>query len=223
MTVLKSPLASIKSANVRAFFDVELSDSAVRERAVDVPRGLRSLGWGDAGALCDHLLRLHPDDRRARFAHPASDRRIERYVREIDWSRSLVVGWHEDGVLRAAVQAHWPDVAWLDGNAELAVSVERAWQRRGIASALVPLTALSARTRRLPGLYLTAQTDNEAVRRLSRRLGTPLRREGDGVEGFMPLDPHGPMPDWLSMSLAAAGLRQQAPKRRRWLPWSRKR
>lgn len=217
MSVLKSPLISVKSANVRLFFDAELPDVAAHEQPIEVPRGLRSLSGGDAAALRDHLLRLHPDDRRARFAHPVSERRIERYVREIDWDRSLLIGWHDDGVLRAVVQAHWPDVAWLNGNAELAVSVERAFQRRGIASAMVPLVALAARNRRLPGLYLTARTDNEAVRRLSRRLGVPLRRDGDGVEGFMMLDPHGPLPDWLAASLAAAGLGRRVAHSRAWL------
>lgn len=209
MPVLKSSISGFFSANVRSLLDIELAD-AVQAGTAHAPRGVRMLGATEGPALADHLMRLHPEDRRARFAHPISERRMARYVAGIDWSRSLVLGWEEAGVLRAAVQAHWPDVDWLHGNAEVAVSVERAWQRRGIGSALVPLAALEARRRRLPGLYLAAQTDNEAVRRLARRLDVALRRDGIAVEGYMPLDPHGPMPDWLSRALAAAGLGHRA-------------
>lgn len=206
MPVLKSSFPESIHTNVRSLF---LGTGAAEGPAGGVaamPRGVRVLGAADGPALADHLLRLHPEDRRARFAHPIGERRVARYVGDIDWNRSLVLGWEEAGVLRAAIQAHWPDVDWLHGNAEMAASVERAWQRRGIGSALVPLAALQARRRRLPGLYLAAQTDNEAVRRLARRLGVALRRDGIAVEGYMPLDPHGPMPEWLLRSLAAAGL-----------------
>ena len=114
--------------------------------------GIGRLEMDHARGYLDHLLRLSNEDRRLRFAHSAPDRMIARSIERIDWETTSLFGWIEDGVLRGVVHLAWPDVSWLEGAAELAVSVEAGWQRRGIGRRLVEEAVADARQRRLPAI-----------------------------------------------------------------------
>ena len=109
-----------------------------------------------------HLLRLHPDDLRARFMATAPRRMVERYVRGIDWRRSVLVGCFVGRSLRGVAELH----PIVDHRAEIAVSVERRFQGRGIGTTLLSRTLLLARNRGFTALELRCLVDNQRMRRL---------------------------------------------------------
>jgi GNAT superfamily N-acetyltransferase len=155
--------------------------------------------------LAEHLLRLSPEDRRLRFGGMfLRDEAVRRYVDSIDWTHSWHVGAFHEGALRAVVQLSVPrqgnDVfggaPWLrPGAAEFAVSVEKKWQRRGVATQLMAQAVVVARNRHVRDLYMLCLPENEPMRRLARKVGIRLVfREGE-ITGHVDL----PAPDQLTV------------------------
>ncbi len=134
--------------------------SAVRQTAA---RGrFCRLEARDARHLRTHLLRLHPDDLRSRFMATAPRQMVDRYVRTIDWRRAVLIGCFIGRSLRGVCELH-P----IAGNrAEIAVSIERRFQGRGIGTAILSRTLLLARNRGLTALELRCLVDNQRMRRL---------------------------------------------------------
>jgi len=151
------------------------------------PDGVRLLLSTEAGAYLRHLRRLDPEARRRRYSRLVDDRDLARFVVGIDWSRTLIAGYFEDGTLRGAAQLAWPDLAWLDGAAEMAVEVEADWRRRGIARSLMRRVATEARLRGLASILFFAQADNEPMLELARDMDAPLKLMGSDVEGRIAL------------------------------------
>lgn len=122
----------------------------------------RRLGADDARHLQTHLLRLHPDDRRHRFMGAMPRALVHRYVRAIDWQRAVLVGCFIGRSLRGVCELY-P----ISGNqAEIAVSVERRFQGRGIGQALVGRTLVLARNRGFTTLEFRCMVDNQRMRAL---------------------------------------------------------
>ncbi len=146
--------------DLRRMNDLRPTARAVRQTAAH--GRVRRLDVADARHLRAHLLRLHPDDLRARFMAAAPRRLVDRYVRGIDWRRSLLLGCFIGRSLRAVCELH-P----IAGNrAEIAVSVERRFQGRGIGTSLLSRTLLLARNRGWTDLEFRCNADNQRMRRL---------------------------------------------------------
>ena len=153
---------------------------------------VQQLGAEDAGRYFDHLLRLSGDDRRLRFAHPAPDKVIERSIAQIDWATTALFAWVVAGVIRGVVHLAWPDVAWLEGAAELAVSVETGWQQQGVGTLLVGEAVSEARRRELTGIRYFGLAENQGILRLMQRFGALNTRSGAEIDGRidLPVDTH---------------------------------
>ncbi len=157
--------------------------------------------------LADHLLRLDTNDRRLRFGGMLlRDEAVRRYVDSIDWAHSWNVGLFDDGVLRAVVQLSVPrpgtaDFAgagtpWLrPGAAEFAVSVEKSWQRQGVATRLMAQAVVVARNRNVRDLYMLCLPENEPMRRLAKKVGINLVFRDGEITGHVDL----PAPDQLTV------------------------
>jgi RimJ/RimL family protein N-acetyltransferase len=153
--------------------------------------------------LAEHLMRLSADDRRLRFGGMfLRDDAVRRYVDSIDWTHSWHVGCFEDGALRAVVQLSVPRPGgyvgspWLrPGAAEFAVSVEKPWQRQGIATHLLGQAVVVARNRHVRDLYMLCLPENEPMRRLARKVGIRLVFRDGEVTGHVDL----PAPDQLTV------------------------
>ncbi|HEY7609081.1 MAG TPA: GNAT family N-acetyltransferase [Alphaproteobacteria bacterium] len=157
--------------------------------------------------LADHLMRLSAEDRRLRFGGMLMrDESVRRYVESIDWAHSWHVGHFAEGGLRAVVQLSVPrrgadafgDVAspWLrPGAAEFAVSVEKPWQRQGIATRLLGQAVVVARNRNVHDLYMLCLPENEPMRRLARKVGVNLVFRDGEITGHVDL----PAPDQLTV------------------------
>ena len=157
--------------------------------------------------LADHLIRLSPDDRRLRFGGMfMRDDAVRRYVDSIDWTHSWHVGCFEAGTLRAVVQLSVPrqgfdafggaGAPWLrPGAAEFAVSVEKKWQRQGLATHLLGQAVVVARNRHVRDLYMLCLPENEPMRRLARKVGIRLVFRDGEITGHVDL----PAPDQLTV------------------------
>ena len=157
----------------------------------------------EGALLADHLIRLSADDRRLRFGGMfLRDDSVRRYVDSIDWTHSWHVGRFADGALRAVVQLSVPretgllGAPWLrPGAAEFAVSVEKPWRRRGLATHLMGQAVVVARNRHVRDLYMLCLPENEPMRRLARKVGIRLVFQDGEITGHVEL----PAPDQLTV------------------------
>lgn len=159
----------------------------------------------EAPLLAEHLIRLSADDRRLRFGGMyLRDDAVQRYVASIDWAHSWHVGFFAEGALRAVVQLSVPrggavagaGSPWLrPGAAEFAVSVEKPWQRQGIATRLLGQAVVVARNRHVRDLYMLCLPENEPMRRLARKVGIRLVFRDGEITGHVDL----PAPDQVTV------------------------
>ena len=133
----------------------------------------RRLDGQDARMLRAHLLRLHPDDRRSRFMATAPKQMVDGYVRAIDWRHAVLVGCFIGRSLRGVCELH-P----INGRrAEMAVSVERRFQGRGIGTGLLSRTFLLARNRGLVDLEFRCLANNQRMRKLVGKFDSQMSIE----------------------------------------------
>src|SRR5258708_23586072 len=98
-------------------------------------RVFRKLGPFETWRLKQHLLRLSREERRLRFSGAVSDDFIAAHGDRIDWLHAIVIGDFENGVLRGAAELQLE--TGVAGRAELAITVEGAWQDNGIGTELL--------------------------------------------------------------------------------------
>ncbi len=128
----------------------------------------RKIAPAEQSLYCNHLLRLDREDRHSRFHGPVHDEAIEDHCRNIRWLRTLVFGAFIDGEMRGAVELCGLGLPW-SRDAELAVSVERAFQGMGVGTALVRRGMLAARNRWMRRVTLVCLSGNRRMRRIATR------------------------------------------------------
>jgi GNAT superfamily N-acetyltransferase len=139
---------------------------------------------GDVALLREHLKRhyrsLGPRSRRLRFLAAATDEALDGLAERA--APDLLLELVEEGAVRAVLEAH----VTAPGHAELALSVEDRFQRRGLGRALFEegLAVLAARGVRTADLYCLRE--NAALLGLARGAGARLR--GDGGEVHVAID-----------------------------------
>jgi len=127
--------------------------------------GYRKLNPGDARQFGEHMARLDADDRRSRFAGTVSDREIHRYCAGLDWRHTTIIGFFDQGMIRAAVELRMePGVA--EPAAEAAFSVERGFQGKGIGSALLRRIVTVAQNTGIRHLSVICQPGNWRMRQM---------------------------------------------------------
>lgn len=138
-----------------------------------------------------HLLRLAPDDRRARFMGAVADESLIRHVQRISWTSTLVVAAIHRGEVRAAAELRLGDGP--DSPAELAVSVEADWQGQGIGKALTRRIMTMARNRGARQLTMICLSENRRMQRIADRLMGPCRWEDGDIVSTVFLPPPTPL------------------------------
>lgn len=135
----------------------------------------------EMGLYRDHLLRLSAADRRLRFGATVGDQSIAAFVARISpWDTQVIARFNRRLEVIAAVQ-----VTVVDGPlAELAFSVDEAERGRGAGTALMNRALLWARNRGIPRICISCRAENQAMRRIARRVGMAVATsagESDGV------------------------------------------
>jgi hypothetical protein len=88
---------------------------------------VRKLWAGETELYCQHLLRLDAESRRNRFGGAVSDEFIRLYSGPSTLNGAVIYGFFVEGVLRGAAELRLLARA---GEAEAALSIERAWCSR---------------------------------------------------------------------------------------------
>jgi GNAT superfamily N-acetyltransferase len=135
---------------------------------------------GETELYRQHLLRLDAESRRNRFGGAVSDEFIGRYAEPSALRDAIIYGFFVDGMLRGAAELRLLERA---GDAEAALSVERAWQSRGVGTALLDRVLLAARNRQIKRLHMACLAENRRVQQLARKLGAHLNFQSGTVMG----------------------------------------
>jgi len=135
---------------------------------------VRKLWVGETELYRQHLLRLDAESRRNRFGGAVSDE----FIRLYSGPSTLE--------LRLLARA---------GEAEAALSIERAWQSRGVGTALLERVLLAARNRKIEHLHMLCLAENRRMQQLARKFDAELSFQSGSVVGEM----KAPRPTPMSM------------------------
>ena len=137
-----------------------------------------SLTPSDQPAIVDHLLGLRGEDRVLRFNATLPDDKVAAYVGRWSYANDIVEGaWDGDrlvGLIHLPVFRAGPDLL-----AELGVSVDAGWRKRGIATRLARRVVEASRERGVGRIYVNFLTRNRPMHCLSRRFTDDIVQDGD--------------------------------------------
>ena len=156
--------------------------------ALPVTSQIRQLRPSDLPRFRDHLLRLDLESRRDRFNGIADDGLVAAYAERSFAEGTTVIGYVEDDQVLGAAELHErPDE--LEPTAEIAFSVERQLQHRGIGSALFQRLLLHAHGFGYTRLLVTTHPDNRAMKALARKFNAALTFAEGETMGVIVLGP----------------------------------
>ena len=141
---------------------------------------VRKVWDGETELYRQHLLRLDAESRRNRFGGAVSDEYIRRYADPSALHDAVICGFFVDGVLRGAAELR---LLQHPGEAEAALSIERAWQSRGVGTALLERVLLAARNRKIEHLHMLCLAENRRMQRLARKFDAQLNFQSGSVIG----------------------------------------
>lgn len=135
----------------------------------------------------EHLLRLDQVSRRDRFNGSMGDTCLKTYASMSFTQGATVLGYVEDGKVLAAAELH-EQVQFETPTGEIAFSVERELQHRGLGSELFRRLLEHARLLGYTRLSVTTHSQNDGMRALARKFNARLSfQEGETV-GWINLD-----------------------------------
>ena len=152
------------------------------------PGIIRQLRPSELPQFRDHLLRLDPASRRDRFNGRPDDTFIASYAERSFRDGTTVIGYVEgDRVLGAAELHERADL--VEPTGEIAFSVERELQHRGIGTRLFERLLLHALGLGYTRLRVTTHPENTAMRALARKYATSLEFQAGETVGMIDLGP----------------------------------
>lgn len=159
------------------------------ETVATMPLGgrIRLLRHSEQPQFRDHLLRLDMTSRRDRFNGPTSDRSIISYADRCFGNGAVVIGYVEDGQVFGAAELH-ERPGDVEPTGEIAFSVERHLQRRGLGRLLFAQLIESACAFGYERLVVTTHPCNEPMRRLARSFNARLRFDRGETVGMIELE-----------------------------------
>jgi GNAT superfamily N-acetyltransferase len=139
----------------------------------------RTLHRADAELLVEHLLRLDGDARYARFNATTSNATLRKYVADIDWGKTRIIGYFNDGILRAVAEIRFSKI-FLPKEVELAFSVEKPYQSNRVGTTLMARALLFLRNRGVRTAHIVCLLANGRMQKLALRHRADLQaRSGE--------------------------------------------
>lgn len=148
---------------------------------------VRQLRPSEKGLFRDHLLRLDRESRADRFNGGTKDEFLIAYADRSFSDGTSVIGVVEDGKVIGAAELHEkPDPD--EPTAEIAFSVEKEWQHRGLGGLLFERLIQTAMGLGYRRLSVTTHAQNAAMKALARRFGARLTFESGETVGLIELE-----------------------------------
>lgn len=158
---------------------------------VRIQPGIRRLWKSDLSTLVDHFQRLDPQTRRLRFLAAVGDDFLAIYADKLLATQAPVFGAFPNGELRGVAELRGHPDSW-PRSAEVALSVEPAWQEAGIGDALLSRVIAAAQNRRIKTLHMICLQENKRMQNLAKKHAAVLDFDLGEVEAT--LDPSWPTP-----------------------------
>lgn len=147
---------------------------------------VRQLRPSEKALFRDHLLRLDQESRADRFNGGTKDEFLIAYADRSFSDGTSVIGVVEDGKVIGAAELHEnPDPD--EPTAEIAFSVEKEWQHRGLGGLLFERLIQTAMGLGYRRLRVTTHAQNAAMKALARRFGAKLTFESGETVGLIEL------------------------------------
>lgn len=152
----------------------------------EYPFVVRQLRPSEQPLFRDHLLRLDKQSRADRFNGAINDDFLVRYAERCFREGASVIGVVENGRVIGAAELHErPDE--VEPTAEIAFSVEKEWQHRGLGGLLFQRLLAAARGLGYERLRVTTHAQNAAMKALAKRYGAKLTFEAGETVGLIEL------------------------------------
>lgn len=125
-----------------------------------------------------HLKNLTPEDKYSRFGHHASDHAIDEMILNMCYHPGDHELWYartDDTRLGWGHMARNRDDTW-----ELAVSVDRNYQRQGIGGRLIAEMLAFAKFNKITQVYMNCIEGNRVIQHLASKNSLTTKHRGDG-------------------------------------------
>lgn len=157
----------------------------------------------------EHLLRLDHESRRDRFNSAICDNFLIDYAQRCFAEGATVLGYVDNGRVLAAAELHeQPEIAIPTG--EIAFSVERELQHRGLGSELFRRLLAHALLLGYKQLSVTTHPQNDRMKALARKFNAHLSFHDGETVGWIKLDAAGFTDGELKSALIPQALRYAA-------------
>lgn len=159
----------------------------------EYPFIVRQLRPSELPLFRDHLLRLDKKSRADRFNGAINDESLVGYAERCFRDGASVIGVVEHGRIIGAAELHErPDED--EPTAEIAFSVEKPWQNKGLGGLLFQRLIASARGLGYHRLRVTTHAQNAAMKALAKRHGARLSFEAGETLGWIELGSDAALP-----------------------------
>ncbi len=145
---------------------------------------IRRLWPLDIAAFRRHLKRLDPETRQARFGSPVNDQFLDAYADTAHRLGTVVYGAFHGGEIHASAELR-PLDGVDEAQAEVAFTVEREDQHKGLGSLLMERIITAAQNRRISQLHMICLSDNGRMRQLADKFGARLKVVSGEVTGHI--------------------------------------
>lgn len=125
-----------------------------------------------------HLKNLTDEDKFSRFGYLISDQMIDQYILSMCYNPSEHELWYartDNTRVGWGHLARNPDNSW-----ELAVSVDKEYQRQGVGDKLITEMLEFAKFHHIPEVYMHCIEDNRVIQHLASKHELKTRERGDG-------------------------------------------
>jgi len=151
-------------------------------RADELAPLYRKLLPTERDAVLTHLLRLDAADRRMRFCTGATDQTIRDYCERKEWWKTTTLGCFIGGSLRGAAELVRIEGAY-PAKAELAITVDKPHQDRGLGTTLLAKALTLARNRYIGSVVMICLAENRKMRHIAHKFGAELDFGEGEIEG----------------------------------------
>jgi RimJ/RimL family protein N-acetyltransferase len=136
---------------------------------------IRKIPKSELNKYKDHLINLSDESKTLRFAYPARDASIEKFIETVDknFDKHHIFAI-EDNDLKFVGIAH---VSLQDGEMELAFSVSDSHQGQGLGSELIKFSIDWCRNRGISKGYMVCLSTNSKMKKLASKCGMKLQNE----------------------------------------------